>query len=579
MATSALAFRGVEKRFTAGGGRVTEALKGVSVDIAPGVITGLLGPDGAGKTTLMRLAAGLLRPNSGQVAVFGHDTVRESHVIPGQIGYMPQRFGLYEELTVRENLELYADLQGLAPDARRARDDELLALTALGPFGSRRAGALSGGMKQKLGLACALLRTPRLLLLDEPTVGVDPISRRELWVIIERLVQEGVTVLISTAYLDEAERCHDLVILDEGALLSKTDPASFRAPLKGRSFAVRAADGERRRLQKGLAVRPGVIDAQLQAGEVRVILSEGAAPSPQPGEHWEPVEPRAEDAFVALLFGRHGHTKREAAQMETGSEPARQPPGVVIVARDLRRLFGTFEAVKGISFDVSAGEVFGLLGANGAGKTTAFRMLCGLLPLTSGKLSVAGADMYHAGAAARQRIGYVSQRFVLYGNLSVAQNLQFFAGVYGLKGAVLDARLRWAEMEFDLGPFRTVNASALSVGHKQRLALACALLHEPQILFLDEPTSGVDPLARREFWARINALAHEGVTVLVTTHFMEEAEYCDRLVLMSLGEVLASGTPPEIRQLAQTADRMNPTMEDAFIALIAGHEQATRRVS
>ena len=579
MATGALVFKDVDKRFAAGGGRITEALKGLSVEIAAGVITGLLGPDGAGKTTLMRLAAGLLLPDRGQISVFGHDATSEACASSGSIGYMPQRFGLYEDLTVRENLELYADLQGLAADARSARYDELLAMTALGPFGTRRAGALSGGMKQKLGLACVLLSTPRLLLLDEPTVGVDPISRRELWIIIERLAREGVTVLMSTAYLDEAERCQDLVMLNEGRLLGQAGPESFRAPLVGRSFLVRAADSGRRRLQQQLAHRTGVIDAQLQASEVRVILSEGATPQPEPGEIWEQAVPRVEDAFVALLQGGRIRVKREAAAVGPAPEPVRLPPGVVITARDLRRSFGTFEAVKGVSFEVSTGEVFGLLGANGAGKTTAFRMLCGLLLPTAGKLSVAGADMYHAGASARQRIGYVSQRFVLYGNLSVAQNLQFFAGVYGLGRAALDARLRWAEEEFDLGPYRLVNASALSVGYKERLALACALLHEPQILFLDEPTYGVDPLARREFWERINALAHDGVTVMVTTHFMEEAEYCDRLVLMSQGEVLASGTPPEIRRLAQTPERPEPTMEDAFIALIAEHEQSIRRAS
>ncbi|MHB8346283.1 MAG: ATP-binding cassette domain-containing protein [Acidiferrobacterales bacterium] len=579
MTTAALTFKEVEKRFPAGSGRIVEALKGLSVEIAPGVITGLLGPDGAGKTTLMRLAAGLLLPDRGQISVFGHDALGKVRAIPDSIGYMPQRFGLYEDLTVRENLDLYADLQGLAPDARAARYDELLAMTALGPFGTRRAGALSGGMKQKLGLACALLRVPRLLLLDEPTVGVDPISRRELWVIIEHLAQDGVTVLMSTAYLDEAERCQDLVMLHEGRLLGQAGPASFRAPLAGRAFLVRATDGERRRLQRQLANRMGVIDAQLQAGEVRVILSEGMEPHPDPGETWEPAEPRVEDAFVALLQGTHVRAKHGTAATGPVHERVRLPSGVVISVRELRRSFGTFEAVRGISFDVSTGEVFGLLGANGAGKTTAFRMLCGLLPPTSGRLSVAGVDMHHAGAAARQQIGYVSQRFVLYGNLSVVQNLQFFGGVYGLKRAALSARLRWAEEEFDLGPYRSVNSGALSVGYKQRLALACALLHEPQILFLDEPTSGVDPLARREFWARINGLAHDGVTVMVTTHFMEEAEYCDRLVLMSQGEVLAAGTPPEIRGLAQSTDRPQPSMEDAFIVLIAEHEQSIRRAS
>ncbi|MDA8364890.1 MAG: ATP-binding cassette domain-containing protein [Gammaproteobacteria bacterium] len=579
MAVSALTFDGVEKRFPAGGGRIVEALGGLSVAIGTGVITALLGPDGAGKTTLMRLAAGLLRPDAGKVAVFGHDTMLEPGVVAETIGYMPQRFGLYEELTVRQNLDLYADLQGLAPAVRRARFDDLLALTALGPFWSRRASALSGGMKQKLGLACALLRTPRLLLLDEPTVGVDPISRRELWAIIDHLAREGTTVLMSTAYLDEAERCHDLIVLDEGRLLGRGDPVSFRTPLAGRTFLVRDPKGEPRRLQQELAHRPGVIDAQLHGGEIRVLLADGSSPGSQQGEVWEAAQPRVEDAFVALLLSRRTHWRQDTVRSGSASTGVRLSSGVLITARNLRRSFGSFEAVKGISFDVSSSEVFGLLGANGAGKTTAFRMLCGLLPPTSGELSVAGANMSHAGRAARQRIGYVSQRFALYGDLSVAQNLRFFAGAYGLRGAQLAARLRWAEEEFGLGPYRASNAGTLSVGHKQRLALACALLHEPQILFLDEPTSGVDPLVRREFWARINTLAHEGVTIMVTTHFMEEAEYCDRLVLMSQGEVLAAGTPSEVRALARVSGGPEPTMEDAFIALVAGHEQSTRRAS
>lgn len=578
MSDAALVLEDVHKGFRRGGTTV-QALQGVTLRVQAGRITGLLGPDGAGKTTLMRLAAALLLPDAGRVLVLGEDTRHAAVRIQESIGYMPQRFGLYEDLTVQENLDLYGDLQGLSAADKTIRHEELLRLTALGPFGRRRAGDLSGGMKQKLGLACALLRAPRLLLLDEPTVGVDPISRRELWSIIQGLQEKGTSILISTAYLDEAERCDDILLFHEGKLLAQKNPADFHAPMAGHCYLVQREGLSRRQLQARLAQRPGVVDATIQAEGVRVVCRESAALS-EDGEHWQGVPPRFEDAFVTLL--RSGSA---AAPTPAGDHPevpatadAQDPDGEsVIEVRELRRFFGHFEAVKGISFTVKAGEIFGLLGANGAGKTTTFRMLCGLLPASSGTLRVAGADLLRAGAAARARIGYVSQKFALYGNLSVSQNLHFFASAYGLRGAPWRRRIDWAMAEFDLSAYTDVNADDLPLGFKQRLALACALMHEPPILFLDEPTSGIDPLARREFWSRINTLAEGGVTVMITTHFMDEAEYCDHLVLMSLGEILALGSPQEIRAQARRPDLPNPTMEDAFVDLIQSHESGTRR--
>ncbi len=560
-----LVFEDVTKRFSGAAG---PALEGLSLTLEPGGIVGLFGPDGAGKTTLLRLAAGLLRPDAGRVVVLGHDTRREAAAVQGAIGYMPQHFGLYEDLTVQENLDLYADLQSLPHPERPQRYAELLRLTALGPFGARLAGQLSGGMKQKLGLACTLVRPPRLLLLDEPTVGVDPVSRRELWAIIERLVREGgTTVLVSTAYLDEAQHCREVVLLREGRLIGQHRSAVFTAPLAGRVYMVPAGEGERRALQRSLEGAPDVLDALIQAEGVRLVLKEGGAPPVGA----QPAAPRFEDAFVALL-------KPAAAGALPAAPRAVDPPsdGEVIRVQDLGRRFGSFAAVKGVSFAVRRGEVFGLLGANGAGKTTTFRMLCGLLPPSSGSLSVAGVDLRSAPAQARGRIGYVSQKFSLYGNLSVEQNLAFFAAAYGLTGARRKERLSRALCEFELTPYRCVDAADLPLGYKQRLALAGALMHEPDILFLDEPTSGVDPLARREFWQRINAFAAAGVTVLITTHFMEEAEYCDRLVLMSLGEVLAAGTPAQIRARAVRDDLPHPSMEDAFVELIEQHEAGLR---
>ncbi len=570
-----LRFLRVTKSFPRGNGRV-EALRDLDFTLSPGRITGLLGPDGAGKTTLMRLAAGLLWPDQGEVRVLALDTRQEAPQIQAQIGYMPQRFGLYEDLTVQENLDLHAGLQGLSDAVRRERQRELLTLTALGPFGRRRAGALSGGMKQKLGLACALLRAPRLLLLDEPTVGVDPIARRELWRIIEGLKQEGATVLMSTAYFDEAERCDEIILLHGGQVLGRDTPAAFRAPLEGRTYLVREDTIGRRKLQDRLQHRPQVQDARILAQGVRVLVTD-AHPHPEGAEDWRAVGATFEDAFVARL----GEATPRHPVVAAAPPAAAAPPSLetIIEVRDLRRFFGDFQAVAGIGFEVKKGQVFGLLGANGAGKTTTFRMLCGLLPASSGTLRVAGVDMRHARAAARARIGYVSQRFSLYGNLSGAQNLAFFSSAYGLRGGRRRERLAWAIDEFELGEYRDVNADDLPLGIKQRLALACALLHEPPILFLDEPTSGVDPLARREFWQRVNSLAQRGVTVLITTHFMDEAEYCDQLVLMSLGEVLAQGSPQEIRASARDEAHPEPSMDDAFIRLIEAHERDMRRSS
>ncbi len=579
----AIALEGVHKHFLQGA-RQIDALAGIDVTVAGGRITGLLGPDGAGKTTLMRLVAGLLLPDAGQVRVLGHDTRDAAASVQADLGYMPQRFGLYEDLTVRENLDLYANLQGLHAHARRVRFDELLALTALGPFDQRRAGDLSGGMKQKLGLACALLRTPRLLLLDEPTVGVDPISRQELWNIVQSLREQKVTVLVSTAYLDEAEFCDDIILLHDGSLLAQRTPDAFKAPLAGHGYRVRADGVPRRTLQARLQAREGVLDAIVEADDVRVVLS-GTEPLAAQGETWTPAPPRFEDAFVSLLRdtidpeSAPGGQRVPAKAAEAGSADTVASGALAIKVQGLRRFFGDFEAVRGIDFEVRRGEVFGLLGANGAGKSTTFRMLCGLLPASAGTLQVAGADLRTAPASARGRIGYVAQRFALYGQLTVAQNLRFFASAYGLRGHRRRERLAWALSDFRLQDRADTSAGTLPPGYRQRLALACALMHEPSILFLDEPTSGVDPLTRRAFWKRINRVAAEGVTVLVTTHFMDEAEYCDRLVLMSLGEILATGSPSEIRARAGDADHPSPSMQEAFIRLVREHEASTRRAA
>jgi len=575
----AMVVSNLSKFFGKGAAR-RDALNNISLEIAAGSMTALIGPDGAGKTTLLRLLAGILTPNAGEIRVLGHRLPQEALALQSQIGYMPQRFGLYEDLTVEENLTLFADLHSIPHSLREQRFNELLTMTALGPFRKRLAGQLSGGMKQKLGLACTLIHPPELLLLDEASVGVDPISRRELWSIIQQQVAaQKVTVLLSTAYMDEAERCDHVVLLHEGEILAQGNPAQLAASFQGHAFVLEHVSIAPRNLQAQIAQLPGVVDTVIQGDGLRIVMQQAEPPAlPEKLTAYgtpKPVSTRLEDAFVSLLFRR---TSRHPIALSPSRDRTDDDTAVVVV-RDLFRYFGTFAAVKNVSFSVRKGEIFGLLGANGAGKSTTFRMLCGLLPSSSGTLRVAGVDLRTATAEARARIGYVSQKFSLYGALSVQQNLSFFSAAYGLQNRRRKERMAWALEELELKDYTAMNAGDLPLGYKQRLALACALMHEPSILFLDEPTSGVDPLARREFWARVNALAESGTTCLVTTHFMEEAEYCDHLVLMSLGEVLAQGTPAEIKAKARSNDHPTPSMEDAFISLIEEHEQTSRRAS
>jgi len=567
----ALTLADVSKTFSVERQTIT-ALNQVSCTITPQKVTGLIGPDGAGKTTLMRLCSGLLTPESGKICALGIDVVAQPLQVQASVGYMPQRFGLYEDLSVLENLDLYADLQGVALTARAERYDQLLSMAGLEKFRSRLAGRLSGGMKQKLGLVCTLVRPPRLLLLDEPTVGVDPVSRRELWEIVYHLVEaEGMTVLLSTAYLDEAERCAEVILIHQGRILGHKTPQEFSDQVAGRTWMVRADSLGKRSLQKQISHDPEVLDALVMGKAIRVV-SHDTSPlhltqlAQETKVEITAAAPRFEDYFVATLKEEHsnGNGNGEIALAQAGNKKSDDQ---VITVDNLVRRFGDFYAVNHVSFRVHHGEIFGLLGANGAGKTTTFRMLCGLLPISSGTCTVAGMNLRTAAAAARARIGYMAQKFSLYGNLSVMQNLKFFSSAYGLAGSKRQRQIDWAIETFDLHDFASAESQSLPLGYKQRLALAVALMHEPEVLFLDEPTSGVDPLARREFWVQINSLADQGVTVLVTTHFMEEAEYCDRLVIMAEGKVLAEGTPESMKESFER-DGQEATMEDAFIGLL-----------
>lgn len=549
------------------------ALEGVTASLPQGGIIGLVGPDGAGKTTLMRLMAGLLKATSGTVRVLGRDPLADHTVLRATLGYMPQKFGLYEDLTVLENLNLYADLRAVVGEERRRSFERLLAFTDLARFTDRPAGKLSGGMKQKLGLACVLLGSPEVLLLDEPSVGVDPISRRELWRMVTELAADGMVVMWSTSYLDEAERCTHILLMNAGRVAYAGAPDELTRRMDGRSLHLSGGDTNRRALLTRALGLPSVMDGVIQGSRIRLVLRRDATP-PTLTELGvaapaavTPVRPRLEDAFVDILGGGPGGDSELARLM---------PPVIlddvqqktVIRAVALTKAFGAFRATDNVTFAVPQGEIFGLLGPNGAGKSTTFKMLCGLLVPTSGEVSVLGIDLGRRASAARQRLGYMAQKFSLYGNLSVQQNLEFFAGVYGLRGKAQRAKIDEMIRTFALEPFRRTDPTELSLGFKQRLALACALMHDPAVLFLDEPTSGVDPVTRREFWGHINGVVQKGVTVMVTTHFMDEAEYCDRIGLVYRGQMIAVGPPDDLKHEVASAENPDPTMEDAFITLV-----------
>lgn len=563
----------VEKTFAGLGAPAVESL---TIDIHGGSVTGLVGPDGAGKTTLMRMIAGLLKPDAGKISVMGLDPIDDSIAMRADLGYMPQKFGLYEDLTVQENLNLYADLRGVLGEERQKTYQQLLSFTSLAPFTSRLAGKLSGGMKQKLGLACTLLGKPKVLLLDEPGVGVDPIARRELWQMVHTLADDGMLILWSTSYLDEAQQCKNVLLLNKGKQLYAGKPELLTEKMAGRSFLLDVPATQKRTVLQNALVLPETTDGVIQGRYVRLILKPNAsqtnlltALNMADGKLIE-AQPRFEDAFIDLLGGGPSH-RSELAAIVPQIPPA--PEETVIEARNLTKKFGQFAATDSVNFQVKRGEIFGLLGPNGAGKSTTFKMMCALMKPTSGQALVLGMDLKTSSNKVRQQLGYMAQKFSLYGNLKVGQNLKFFSGVYGVHHQQQAKKIHEMVEAFNFKPIINQVTESLPLGYKQRLALACSLMHEPDILFLDEPTSGVDPLTRREFWLHINGMVDKGVTVMVTTHFMDEAEYCDRIGLVYHGKIIAAGTPDELKQQVTTTDNPDPSMEDAFIGLIMDYDK------
>ena len=561
------------------------AVDKVNLDIRKGEIYGLIGPDGSGKSSLMKAIAGVLTYDEGIVEVFGTlvDSERAAERIKPKIGFLPQGLGLnlYPELSIEENIDFFADLRLVPDDELVQRKARLLAMTRLDKFRDRAMKHLSGGMKQKLGLVCTLIHEPELAILDEPTTGVDPVSRRDFWAILAELIQEkGMTALVSTAYMDEAERFHRLSFLSNGKVLASGTPAEVRALVPGSVVTfeatpqLEAIDQLRKSFKQveslgsSLHVFTDTDDRSIARRQIEAALGE-LAPSAVAVD-----DPELEDVFVALLLRQAGQTDVSGG-LPTRSV-ARNHDGVAIEAEGLIRDFGTFRAVDRVSFQVKQGEIFGLLGANGAGKTTVIKMLNGILVPTGGTGLVAGADMRTAAGSIKERIGYMSQAFSLYLDLTVEENIRLFGGIYGLDNRALKERFQWIVTMAGLSGYESSLTSRLPMGVRQRLALGCALVHDPRVLFLDEPTSGVDPIGRRRFWEMLTRLAREeGVAILITTHHMSEAEHCDKLALMYAGRIVAEGAPADMkRHVEQEAGSLFEVVADQPATALAHLHQA-----
>ncbi len=530
--------------------RNVSAVKDLSLEIRHGEIFGLIGSDGAGKTTTIQMLCSILAPSSGLMFVDGHDVEKEPDAIRAKMGYMSQDFTLYPDMTVNENIDFIADLRGVPRDEREHQKERLLRFSRMAPFRNQRAATLSGGMKKKLALSCALIHRPKILILDEPTTAVDPLSRSELWKILYEFIVEGITVVISTPYMDEAERCGRVALMQEGEVIACDTPARLKELIRQK---VCSLNPDKLHLACKALREELSIPGQVYGDRIRMFLDEPDTEIPKIRKHLEgkgivvedvgQVAPSMDDVFMNLLKAGE---KNRAKDIRTSFHIS-QPGHTSIVVDELTKQFGDFTAVNRVSFEVPTGTVFGLLGPNGAGKTTIIKMLCGLLPPTSGKAMVAGYDISTGSRQVKNNIGYMAQLFSLYPDLTVSQNLDFYASVYGLGNKEKKIKMDWALDLAGLKGKEKLLTRELSGGWKQKLALGCAIMHQPAVLFLDEPTSGVDPVGRAEFWDAIQRFSEEGVTTIVTTHFMDEAERCNMLGLINAGRLVALGTPHELK--------------------------------
>ena len=530
------------------------AVNNISLSVKAGKIFGIVGPDGAGKSTLLRMLTGILRADKGTVKIAGYDSVTQLANLKEQIAYMSQKYGLYPDLTVEENIRFYADLYGVKQKGLSERIDELLHFSYMHPFKKRQSARLSGGMKQKLQLVCALIHTPRVLILDEPTNGVDPVSRRDFWRMLQGLLEQGVSIVVSTSYLDEAERCHEIALMYGGNFMQVGTPDEIKKNSGGKILKWRSPSA--RRVFAGLDLDKAA-DMSIFGDTIKIYgsdnvdeevnqLNKVAKERNCQGEWIEAVSPTLEDVFVKLVRTKHKTSK--AKSVVFNNKPAIAKEKFSADLSNLTKTFGDFTAVDHFSLQVKPGEILGFLGPNGAGKSTTIRMLCGLLIPTSGEGKVAGFDLATESESLKKHIGYMSQKFSLYDDLSVLENIRFYGGIYGLDGEKLKEKEAWALELSNLVNERDIKTGILGLGFKQRLALVCALLHEPLMVFLDEPTSGVDPLTRRQFWNMIYDLSGMGVTVFVTTHYMEEAEFCDRVAFINRGKLMAVDSPENLKK-------------------------------
>lgn len=541
VAYEAIKVRGLKKNY-----RNVQAVRGVDLDIRPGEIFGLIGPDGAGKTSTFQILGGVMEATEGTAEMLGI-VAREARQF---VGYLTQAFSLYPDLTVHENLQYIGQLRRVSREDIDQRGMRYLEAFGMAKFTERLAGRLSGGMKQKLALACALVTEPKILLLDEPTTGVDPVSRREFWDSLANLSAEGMTIMVATPYLDEAERCHRVALMYEGTIHEVGTPKEIRHNLGLKRLEVRTPNLGLAEDQ--LAGLTGIEDVQRFGDRLDVMVKDPAAAEvtvraalPAADLEIHAGEPALENAFVSILrsLGNEPHATQFPARHQ-----GQKSDKAAIGSKDLVKTFGDFTAVKGVTLEVKYGEIYGLLGANGAGKTTTIKMLCGLLGQTSGTVTLAGETGKARSRHVREQIGYMSQKFSLYDDLTIEENLDFFAGVYGVPDAEKEEKKKWV-MEFaGLEGKGKLMTGSLPGGWKQRVAFGAAIMHEPKVLFLDEPTSGVDPIARRAFWRMINKLADQGTAILVTTHYLEEAEQCNRLGFMVAGELVAEGTPTSVKK-------------------------------
>ena len=566
------------------GAKKVVAVRGIDLDVRRGEIFGLVGPDGAGKTTTMQMLCGILIPTRGQATVAGIDVIKNPTGLGGLIGYMSEGFTLYSSLSVRENLDFFADLYRVPLEEREQRIGDLLRFTHLDHATERRAEHLSGGMKKKLALACALTYSPQVLFLDEPTTGVDPVSRRDFWLLLNDFLEQGITVFVSTPYMDEAERFHRVALIHKGEIIACDTPAVLRSSLDGEMLDLLARP--QREALNHLRIHPRASHVQVFGERLHLLIADSKDDLPtlktELSEHNIQIldvrhaTPSLEDVFIARLEEQTPPALAPGASVDRGPQTIDNGPSsivkrstadIAVSVSDLTKKFGDFTAVDQVSFRVKEGEIFGFLGPNGSGKTTTIRMLCGLLSPTSGTGTVAGRDILTQQTAIKPEIGYMSQKFSLYSDLTVEENLDFYAGVYGLRNSRLESRKRWALEMAGLTGRERVLTRDLSGGWKQRLALGCAVLHEPSVLFLDEPTSGVDPISRRTFWDLIYGLSARGVTIFVTTHYMDEAEHCNTLGLIYNGRLIAHGSPASLRSNMRAGEMLEIACPEPLRAL------------